>query len=272
MMDRSSKFDPEKIRHDLCNAFCGAVNVRPVASGLAVSSAFEDNTGDRISFFLTETLDGIRIEDDGSYLAQLVARGITIDQGTRSQLLDAILSQAHAHWDKETYEIKSTVVQPSEVASRSILFLSSLMRVRDLELFTRENVRSTFREDAIAAISSRFGERLGIQEDAPISDDFSEYPADLVLKSTIEGRGRSGAVYFVNSNDKLNEALLLKMESTSMGRDDFAIIALIEEPDMTSISRRRFQRAQNRSLAMPIFRGDEDAAMKFIGRELRIAA
>ena len=146
------------------------------------------------------------------------------------------------------------------------------MRVRDLELVTRENVRSTFREDAIAAISSRFGEQLGIAEEAPVSDDFSEYPADLVLKPTIESRGRSGAVYFVTSNEKLSEALLLKMELMSMNRDDFAIIALIEEPDMNSISRRKFQRAQNRSLAMPIFRGDEDAAMKFIGRELRIAA
>ena len=57
-----------------------------------------------------------------------------------------------------------------------------------------------------------------------------------------------------------------------MKRDDFAVIALIEEPFLHSIARKKFQRAQNRSLSMPIFRGDEDAAMRFIAREMKLAA
>jgi hypothetical protein len=38
------------------------------------------------------------------------------------------------------------------------------------------------------------------------------------------------------------------------------------------LSKKKFQRAQNRSLSMPIFRGDEDAAVGGIGRDLAIAA
>ena len=270
IMALSSIISPDLVRKQICKAFCSSVTVTPVATGLAVSSVFEDNSGDRISFYITETPDGIKIEDDGSYLAHLVASGIAIDQGSRSQMLDAILDQAGAHWDRETFEIRSSVVEPSDVSKRAIDFLSSLIRIRDLELLTRENIRSTFREDAIAAISERFGAFATLEEDAPIYPDFSEFPADLIVRPKASAAGRPGAIYFANSNEKLNEALLLKMEA--LNRQDFGIIALIEEPDMGPISRRKFQRAQNRSLPMPIFRGDEDAAMKLIGRELGLAA
>src|SRR4051794_3125957 len=98
---------PEELKKQLCTTFCGAIDVRPVPSGLAISSAFEDNSGDRLSFYLTEVVDdGFRIEDDGSYLSQLIAKDIPIDQGTRGRLLDSILDQGHAHWDRETLEIK----------------------------------------------------------------------------------------------------------------------------------------------------------------------
>jgi hypothetical protein len=83
-------------------------------------------------------------------------------------------------------------------------------------------------------------------------------------------KARPGAIYLVTSNDKLNEALLALQEAQIKNRSDFAIMALIEEPDMRLISRRKFQRAQNRSLPMPIFRGDEDAAMAKIAKELNL--
>jgi hypothetical protein len=186
--------------------------------------------------------------------------------------LDAILSQANATWDRETLEIRSSPIAPENVAKSSISFLSSLLRIRDLELLTRENIRSTFREDAMALIAETFSGRMKIEEDAAVAADLSEFPADLVFRPKQGVYGRTGALYFVTNSEKLTEALLLKMEAAALNRDDFAIIALIEEPGLNSIARKKFQRAQNRSLAMPIFRGDEDAAMRFIGRELKLAA
>ena len=53
---------------------------------------------------------------------------------------------------------------------------------------------------------------------------------------------------------------------------DFKVIALVEEPEMKNISGKKFQRAQNRSVIMPIFRGDEEASVLRIGRTLRLAA
>lgn len=271
-MARSSTLDPDVVKHDICEAFCGSVQVYPVASGLAISSVFEDASGDRIDFYLSETPDGMMLEDDGSYLAELIARGIAIDQGTRSQFLDAILAQANATWDRETLEIRSALLKPDSVSKSLITFLSSLIRIRDLELLTRESVRSTFKEDVLEAIRRNLSDRVKLEEDAAVSEDLSEFPADLVLRPRANVEGRSSALYFVTNSEKLTEALCLKLESLNLGRDDFTVIALIEEPTMNQISRKKFQRAQNRSLPMPIFRGDEDAAMRLIAREMKLVA
>ncbi|MCW1844213.1 DUF1828 domain-containing protein [Prosthecomicrobium hirschii] len=265
---------PDELKKHLCAAFCGSINVHPVPTGMAVSSAFSDSSGDNISFFITETPDGIQIEDDGSYLSHLIAKDIPIESGTRGQLLDAILKSAGAYWDRDTYEIKSNPFHPEHMSRKVVDFLSSLIRVRDLELITREAVRSTFREDAIDAIRSKYGSIVDLYENEAVSRDFSEFPVDLVIrpKSSVKD-GLTGAIYFVNNDAKLNEALLLKMEllHNPVPRD-FNVIALVEDPSLASISKKKFQRAQNRSLSMPIFRGDEDAATNRIGRELKLAA
>jgi hypothetical protein len=265
---------PEALKKQLCNIFCGSIDVRPVPSGFAISSAFEDQSGDPISFYLSVSDDGFRIEDDGAYLSHLIAKDVPIDEGPRGQLLDAILNQAHAYWDRETLEIRSETFPESEVSRRVVDFLSALIRVRDLELLTREVVRSTFRDDATKALQNRFGPMADFDEDASVDRDFADFPADMVVrpKVTAAPSARPAAIYFINTSDKLNEALLLRTEALLLQRSDFEIIALIEEPDMKMISRRKFQRAQNRSLSMPIFRGDEDAAMNMIGRKLQLVA
>ena len=269
-----SPMQANELAKSLCNAFCAAVDVRSVATGFAVSSVFLDSAGDPISFYLTETVDGFVAEDDGSYLSNLVARDIPIHQGYRGQILDGILAESSASWDRESFEIRSEPFASSEVAQRSIDLLSALIRVRDLELLTRDAVRSTFREDAISALEKAYANYAFIEENAPLDKDFAEFPADVVVRSKSSAPDSTvGGIYFVNNDAKLNEALLLKMElQQSSANDNFRVIALIEEPTLKQISRRKFQRAQNRSLVMPIFRGDEEAAMRMIGRELRIIA
>lgn len=264
---------PETLKTQLCKMFCGSINVRPVPSGLAVSSAFADNSGDPISFYITGLTDGeFRIEDDGSYLSHLIAKDIPIDQGPRGQLLDAILKQANSHWDRETLEIRSSAFREAELSRRVIDFLSSLLRVRDLELLTRDVVRSTFRSDATTAIEEKYGRVATFRENTPVKKEFSEFPADLLIVPK-DTTALTGALYFVNSNDKLNEALLLQIEALRVGGSpDFKVIALLEEPEMSNISRRKFQRAQNRSVIMPIFRGDEEASVLNIGRTLKLVA
>ena len=238
-------------------------------SGYAVSSVFRDSSGDKIAFYISETPDGFQIEDDGDYLASLIARDIHIETGARGDMLDAILKENDAFWDRETFEIRTESFPRGNVASRSIAFMSALIRVRDLALVTRERVKSAFREDFMRAITKRFGEGLLMDENIAPADDLSEFPADIVLRPS-GWAGRTGAIYLVNSNDKLNEALLAWRELRDTPDNDVALVAVLEDADMRNISRKKFQRAQNRGMPMPIFRGDEPATLDFIGRQLSV--
>ncbi len=241
--------------------------MHPVPSGYAISTAFADASGDKISFYLTEEEDGWRAEDDGEYLSGLIARDIPFDQGPRAKLLDAILLEAGAFWDRDTYEIKTAPFPEVDVSRRSIDFLSALIRVRDVALWSRDRVRSAFRDDVIAAIRDRLSNQVEIEENTAPRPDLKDFPADLLLRSLTSDQVAS--VYLVSSSDKLNEALLAYRE---FGQHDpsISVVALLEDAEFRNISRHKYQRAQNRSLPMALFRGDESAAIERVGQEMGV--
>jgi hypothetical protein len=261
----------ETLAKALCSTFCEAITVNPVPCGFAVGAAFTDPSGDRIGFYVVAEGDNYRLEDDGEYLARLVALGIDIDRGQRLQLLESVLETAEAFWDRDTYEIKTGAFESEELTARMVRFLSALIRIRDLELLTRDFVRSTFREDATAAIMERFGPVANIDERKPVTGDFPDYLPDLVIRPKVDGRRT--AIFLANNVVPFQEAELLRAEVEKEGQqDNIAVVALIEDPDkIAAISFRRFQRAQNRGLVMPIFRGDEPAALNNIARHVGVA-
>lgn len=251
----------------ICSAFCGELQVHTVPAGYAVSTAFADASGDRISFYLTEGEDGWRAEDDGEYLADLVARDIPFDTGPRAKILDSILLEVNAYWDRDTFEIKTAAFPEQEVSRRSIEFLSALIRVRDIGLWSRDRVRSAFRDDVIAALLSRLSNQVEIEENTAPRPDLKDFPADILLRSRTSDHVAS--VYLVSNSDKLNEALLAYRE---FGQYDpsISVVALLEDAEFRNISRHKYQRAQNRSLPMALFRGDEGAAIERIGQEMGV--
>lgn len=237
---------------------------------MAISAPFSDSSGDPITFFAVEESDGIRFVDDGGYLAHLHASGIDLKTGTRRRLLDAILADASAYLDEDTLEIRSEIVSPEVIAKRAVGFLSSLIRVRDLAHLTRGNVESTFREDVIAAINLHMGGVANLNLNEPVVPDLSEFPPDFVVRPKNELL-LPAAVYLATSNDRLNEALLLHQEAEIKKRSDFVVLAMIENLDLKDISRKKFQRAQNRGLPITIFRGDEHQAVSRIEKAMRRA-
>jgi hypothetical protein len=256
----------DKLQNQLCRNFCADIQVNAVPAGIALSFPFTDSSGDKVNFYLVNEADQLRLEDDGDYLSSLIASGIDIDKGQRSHLLDGILRTAGAHWDRDTFVIKTDAFSENAITARATAFISALIRTRDLELLTREVVRSTFREDALAEIKRRFSNFAEIEEDAFIDPLFKDFPSDVVLR--LKSDGQAAAIYFVSGNERLSEALLLLVEAGRVGRSDFKVVALIEEPEMPQIGRRKFQRAQNRGLIMPIFRGDEAAAIDNIAQRM----
>ncbi|MGP9818546.1 DUF1828 domain-containing protein [Salinarimonas sp. NSM] len=262
---------PEELQEMLCKTFCTGFTVTPTASGFAVGSTFADDSGDRIGFFLSFDEDLASLEDDGSYLSHLVASDIAIDQGTRGQLLDSILDGCGAYWDRETYEIRTLPFPADQVGERCVGFLSGLIRVRDLELLTRNFVRSTFREDALIAVKELMGHAANIDQNVSVNDELHDFPADIVIRPNASlAQSSVGAVYLVSSNEKLNEALLLRLELMRLERNDLEVIALLENQNPKIISSRHYQRAQNRGVVMPIFRMDERESIELMRRSLRI--
>lgn len=256
--------EPASLQKMLSRSFCEKIVVRHVPMGLAISSPFKDNSGDRISFYIRENGESYRFEDDGEFIPDLIASGIDMEKGQRRQLLDGILAESNAYLDEDTFEIHSHSTSSPSIGDQSVRFLSALIRIRDLKLLTKEMVRSTFKEDAAQALKERFSETFLIENNAPLSPSFSDYPADLVMHS--RSGGKSAAVFFVNSTTQFLEAELLHGEiERSNYRNKYASIALMEDNDkITAIGTRRFARALNRGLPTPVFRGDEDAALKRI--------
>lgn len=261
-----------RLEKTLCSTFCQAITVNPVPSGFAVSAGFTDPSGDRIGFYVIADGENYHLEDDGDYLAQLQAMGIDFEKGQRQQLLDSVLQTAGAVWDHDTYEIKTGAFEETKLAEKMVQFLSVLLRIRDIELLTRDFIRSTFREDATAAIVEHFEKVANIDERMPVSTDFPDYLPDLVIRPKTEGR--STAVFLTSTPVPFQEAELLRAEIEKTSREnEFTVVALIEDTDKINvISPRRFQRGINRGLAVSIFRGDEPAAMGAIARQARIAA
>ena len=262
----------KSLEQALCSTFCDAITVNPVPIGFAVSAAFTDPSGDRIGFYVIADGENYHLEDDGDYLAHLLAIGIDIESAQRRQLLDSVLQTAGAAWNHDTYEVKTGAFEESELTTRMVQFLSALMRIRDLELLTRDFIRSTFREDATAAIMDRFGEVANIDERKPVSTEFPDYLPDLVIRP--KGKGRNTAVFLASNPVPFQEAELLRAEIEKEGRqNDTTVVALVEDTDKINvISPRRFQRAINRGLPVSIFRGDEPAAMSVIARQAQIDA
>lgn len=259
----------ETISNQLCRTFCASISVNPVPAGYAVSTSFEDQSGDRIGFYLVRQGEGYCIEDDGEYLARLIGSGIAIDEGQRARLLDSILQQSGAYWDKDTYEIRSEDFAEDEIGLQMTNFLTALIRIRDLELLTRDLVRSTFKEDVKAELVSRFGDSVSINERETFNGSLGHFVADLVIRSKYK-QNRTGVLHCISSNAKLTEAELFFEDVQKAGRRDLSVIAVIEDPDMHVISKKNHERALKRSIPITTWRGNEVDACSKIGQEIGI--
>ena len=250
------------LRESLCAAFCGDLTVVEVSAGLAVSAMYEGSDGDRLGCLVEQTGKGWRLSDDGAFLGDLEAYGIDINRGGRAEFLARVLRPIGGQIDPRTCQVTREFdgsLQPREILD----FLSVLSRVHDVAFWTRERVRSTFKEDATLAIRAAVSNLATIEENTVIDETMREFPADLVIRPKQPSAVDSvTAVYFVQSIDALQEPLVLRQELRVRGRRDIRVAALIEDQDF-NITGQKATRAINRIDAISVFRNDErEAAFK----------
>lgn len=251
------------MKDDLCRAFCDDVCVTATPLGLAVSTAFRRDDGDRVAFYVVEDGYGmVHLEDDGTTIPDLEEAGVDFETQTRRRALDVLLEGIDGYFDADAVTIRTRSFVRDELASRALAFVGVLLRMNDFLLLTAESVRSTFSEDAARKIKLAIGDKAKIREGEPVNEKLSEANADMV----IEVRERAPvAVFFGNSPQRVQDAIFLQMSALYEAKVDLSVIALLETETSIPPSLRR--RASNRLATVTEFREDEDAAVSRIVRE-----
>lgn len=247
----------------LCKAFCDEVELREVPAGLAVSTGF-DWMGEPLGFYIVgpDPSGRYRIEDDGTTMPLIEAAVADLDTPTRAEALEAMLTEYGARYDEDSGELTTLPLRDNQIPQAAMSFVGLLLRLQDLILLTPERAASTFREDAASAIRAAIGDRANIRENESISPSM-EFPADLI----IEAAGHAPvAIYLVMREQRVLEAVVAQMAALYEAQIPCSVIALLEKD--TSISRKMLRYAANRLAALPIFEGDQRAAINRIEREV----
>ncbi len=245
------------MKEQLCQAFCSDLEVHTVGSGLAVGTSFVGVGGNKIGFFIVgPDKDGrFIVQDDGATIPYIEASGADLGVTARQDAFDTLISEYGARYDKETFELKTDALDKVDVPAAAMKFVALLLRVQDLLFMTRERVESTFEEEVKRDLRSAIGSAASIEEDAAISPELTDYPADLVIRAADR---KPVAVFFGISDFKVSEALLLHMYAKYSLKIDLTVVAILETDN--SIGKRTKQRADNH-LIVPRYRGDSAGAI-----------
>jgi hypothetical protein len=248
----------------LCKAFCDELTVRAVPAGLAVSTAFTLSGGEPLGFYVVgpDPSGRYRLEDDGTIVPMIEAIGIDLETQTRSEALAKLFAEYGAIYNPESGELSTLPIAEDAIPQRALQFVALLLRLQDLILLTPERVASTFKEDAIKAITRSLEGQAKISEDQSPASGI-EFPADLLIEAPDR---MPVAVFLAQSEQRVLEAVVAQMAVTYEASANCSVIALLEKD--SSISRKMRRHASNRLTAMPIFEGDEREAVQRIAREV----
>jgi hypothetical protein len=252
------------LKQELCKAFCDQLQIREVPAGLALSTAFSFSDSEPVGFYVVgpDALGRYRIEDDGNTIPMIEAEGIDLDTSTRQEALASLLTEYGARYDEEKGELTTPPLSAEQVPAAAFKFVALLLRLQDLILLTPERAASTFREDASKAIREVLGTRASIKENEPIASGI-EFPADLIIQAPAR---EPVAVFLAMSEQRVLEAVVAQMAVTYEAHMPCSVIALLEKD--SSVTRKMRTRALNRLTAMPIYEGDQRAAIQRIEREV----
>lgn len=233
-------------------------------AGLAVSTAFSFSDAEPVGFYVVgpDALGRYRIEDDGKTIPLIEAEGIDLETSTRKEALDALLEEYGASYDEEKGELTTPHLTADQVPAAAFKFVALLLRLQDLILLTPERAASTFREDATKAIRAALEKRATIRENETIAPGI-EFPADLIIQA---GQRDPVAVFLAMSEQRVLEAVVVQMALAYEAHITCSVIALLEKDG--SVTRKMRTRASNRLTALPIFEGDQRAAIQRIEREV----
>jgi hypothetical protein len=252
------------MKEALCKAFCDDLRVRRVPSGLAISTGFSTEDGDKIGFYVvdSERTARKRIEESGTTYAMLEAFGVDFRSETRSEALQLLLKEHSVELDDQDHSFYIDGLREDEVAGAALRFVAFSLRIRDFLLMTEYRVASTFREDAAKELQRVVGPKARITEGEAIAPALVDSPADFVLWAP---QRPPVAIYLGTSDNRVLEAMLVHMRAQHEINVPCSVGVLVER--LSAVSSRVRQQALNRLEAFAEFRGDEHAAIERVARD-----
>lgn len=247
----------------LCEAFCQSIEIRRVPAGWAVGTPFHSTDGDQIGFFITRSKSSgeFRIEDDGTSVAYLDALGVNMRTGQRAEIFSTLLKEYGLDYDSDLGIIHTGLISEDEIPVKSIQFIAMMLRLQDLSLLHPSTVRSTFEDDARAAINARFGHMAQIRHKEVLNNKMKNYKIDTI----IETLGYDPvAIYYGTSENRVNEAVIFWMESRFVQNFSAKVILLLERVKPQGITERALERAMNHLDAVPVYGQDSFEALSKI--------
>jgi hypothetical protein len=257
------------IQQRICKAFCAEVQVNPFRGGFGVSTPFADAlTGDPIGFYVMgpQRDHRYKIVDDALTVARFESEGATLDSKQRLANFQEVLSAYGGAYDEESGEVAILDVPDSALEKKALDFMALLLRLQDMTQHSTERTRNTFNDDVAKRLESRRVEGLTIEAGVPVFPDSKEVIPDFVLRKA--GVGRPLALFLARDNEKLWQAMLLQMSSEYEIKKPVGIVVLLESG--TSGAQKMRDKAANRISAVTNWKGDEDAAIGRILRELDV--
>jgi hypothetical protein len=201
-----------------------------------IFSPFMFHDGDHLALVLKREKSGWVLSDEGHTMMHLSYRMEYRDltQGKRGGIIESILSK---------YGIRNRdgeficLVPDEQYGDALFQMVQGLLRVSDISLLSREQVKSTFREDVstyINSLTSLSGQVTWDWHD-PVHDPEGKYPADGYM----EGSHEPMVLFMLQGDDRVRDATihLLQYEKWGVPVHSVAIFENQEEINRKSLAK-----------------------------------
>lgn len=241
------------MKEALCRAFCEALTVRKVRTGIAVGTPFRRGQ-DALTFFVMRVRDDpqerVRLEDDGFTIPDLEMSGADLSAGTRARVFAELLTEHRVHYDEEDGVLHSEPMTEAQVAQAALSFVAFLLRMQDFRLLTEERVRETFRDDVLKAVTERFAGRASVfTNEAPVPA-LRDYRADILIRAA---ELAPLAVFIGTAETRALEAILLRQAMT-LAEIAGHVMLVVQREKPPKINQRTINRAYQ-TVAVKVFPG-----------------
>lgn len=250
------------LQKEICKAFCDGLIVREVPMGFSISTPVTWFSGDTISFYARVEGDRARLEDSGSLLFDLEGQGVDFTSENRMELLSALLDEHGVMLSEEDALFCTEWTPANDVARQAIPFLTFLTRVQDLLFLNREIVKSTFKEDLVAALEDKFSEGNVAQSEALIPS-LPHYTVDVVVRAA---SGKVAAIFPATNDVNVLRAVLFSMEVQKHDLSNIVPFLIYENLDKATITQQSREIAANSDLLPAVWSGGRDEVIQKVQR------